>query len=442
MNQSTTIPTRKNSVVNHKPVYIVSGVRTPFLKARGVPGPFSAGDLAVTAGRVLLAQQPFAPTNIDEVVMGCIIPGVDEANIGRIIGLRLGCGQSTPGWTVQRNCASGMQALDSAFKDITLGRANLVLAGGAEAMSHAPVLYNNKMVNWFAGLQKARSFGAKMGSLTKLSIPALFSPVVALLHGLSDPLSGWSMGQTAEELAYRFHISREEMDQFAYQSHQKVLQAQKENHFEEVTATYAKDGKFFVKDDGVRADTTMESLAKLNPFFDRKFGRVTAGNSSQVTDGAAVLLLASEDAVEKYKLPVLAKIVDVQWAALDPDVMGLGPVMAATPLLQRHGLGLNDIDYWEINEAFAAQVIACLRAWQCETFCKTHFGLEKPFGKLDENKLNVDGGAVALGHPVGASGARIVMHLVNVLKRHRAKRGVATICIGGGQGGAMLVETL
>jgi len=180
----------------------------------------------------------------------------------------------------------------------------------------------------------------------------------------------------------------------------------------------------------------------MKPFFDRKFGRVTAANSSQVTDGAAMLILASEEAVKKYKLPVLGRIVDANWAALQPEVMGLGPVMASTPILKRNNLKMEDIEYWEINEAFAAQVLACVRAWESDEFCREHLGLDKAFGSLDQSKLNVDGGAVALGHPVGSSGARIVLHLLNVMHRNNAKRGMATICIGGGQGGAMLLETV
>ena len=184
----------------------------------------------------------------------------------------------------------------------------------------------------------------------------------------------------------------------------------------------------------------MESLAKLKPFFDRKYGNVTPGNSSQITDGAAWLILASESAVQRFNLDPLGKIIDSQWAGLDPAQMGLGPVHAATPILKRNGLGLNDLDYWEINEAFAAQVLGCLAAWRDEKYCREELGLEGALGSLDEERLNVDGGAIALGHPVGASGARIVLHLLEVLERTGGHRGIASICIGGGQGGAMLVE--
>lgn len=423
-------------------VYIVDGARTPFLKARGKPGAFSASDLAVTAGRELLQRQSFSPKELDEVVIGCVMPSTEEVNIGRVIALRLGCGKSVPAWTVQRNCASGMQALDSAAKDIACGRHDLVLAGGTEAMSRAPLLFNEKMVNWMARLSTAKGWKAKLMEYMQFR-PSFLSPVIALLRGLSDPMVNLSMGQTAEILAYRFNISREEMDQFSIESHQQVAAGQDEKHFnEEIQAAFANNGDCQQADDGVRRDSSMEKLATLKPFFDKKFGSVTAGNSSQVSDGAALLLLASKEAVEKYHLPVLAKIVDVQWAGVEPSEMGLGPVYATQKLLQRQHLAMDNIDYWEINEAFAAQVLGCLKAWESDEYCRQNFGTEKALGVIDRARLNVDGGAIALGHPVGASGARIVLHLVQVLRRQHAKRGIATICIGGGQGGAMLIENV
>jgi acetyl-CoA C-acetyltransferase len=200
-------------------------------------------------------------------------------------------------------------------------------------------------------------------------------------------------------------------------------------------------GHIFTEDDGTRRDSSVPRLAKLRPVFDRRHGHITAGNSSQVTDGAAWLLLASRKAVDAHGLAPLGRIVDAQWAGLDPAQMGLGPVHAATPLLQRHGLGLNDLDAWEINEAFAAQVIGCIEAWKSDDYCRDELGLPGALGTLDERRLNIDGGAIAIGHPVGASGARIVLHLLHVLRRQGGGRGIASICIGGGQGGAMLVET-
>lgn len=424
-----------------KDVYLVDGARTPFLKARSKPGTLSASDLAVQVGRELLARQPFLPTDLGEVIVGCVMPSAEETNIARIIALRLGCGKAMPAWTVQRNCASGMQAIDSAMKDIMTGRHDLILAGGTEAMSRAPLLYNESMVNWLAGLWSSKNLGDKLKQIIKFR-PRYLSPVIALLKGLTDPTVNLSMGQTAENLAYRFGITREEMDLFSLESHRRVALAQDNHHLTEVLPAFSTTGEYFVDDDGVRRDTTLEKLAKLKPIFDKKFGNVTAGNSSQVTDGAAMVLLASKEAVLKYKLPVLARIIDTEWAGVDPAEMGLGPVYSTIQLMKRRQLQREDIDYWEINEAFAAQVLGCLAAWEDDEYCRENLGLTAAFGKIDPNRLNVDGGAVALGHPVGASGARIILHLAHILKREDAKRGVATICIGGGQGGAMLIENI
>jgi acetyl-CoA C-acetyltransferase len=422
-----------------RPVYVVDGSRTPCLKARGKPGPFAASDLAVAAGQPLLARQPFAPADLDEVILGCMMPSPDEANIGRVAALRLGCGDGVPAWTVQRNCASGLQSIDSAAQNIASGRSSLVLAGGVESMSRAPILFNNVMVNWLAAMARARTPGAKLKVLAGLR-PGHFKPVIALLRGLTDPIVGLSMGQTAEILAHRFGISREMMDNFAMRSHQRLAAAHAKGHLDEIEVMYDSMGNVYDHDDGVRPDSTMEKLAKLKPVFDRPLGSVTAGNSAQITDGAAWVILASEDMVTRHNLPVLSRLVDSQWAGLDPAQMGLGPTYAMAPIMQRQGLDTGDIDYFEINEAFAAQVLACLAAWKDADFCREELGRDTAFTAIDEARLNVDGGAVAVGHPVGTSGARIVLHLLHVLKRENAKRGMASICIGGGQGGALLIE--
>lgn len=420
-------------------VYVVDACRTPFLKARTEPGAFSASDLAVATCKTLLLRQPFAPTELDEVVTGCMMPSPDEANISRVIALRAGCGKAVPAFTVQRNCASGLQAIDNAYQDISMRRHDLVLAGGTEAMSRAPLLLNEEMTAWLAQWFAARSVTDKLKLLPKIR-PQYFKPIIALLHGLRDPLVGLSMGQTAENVAYRFGITREEMDAFAMQSHHRLAAAIDAGFMGEVEPIFDDSGKVYQADDGLRRDSSMEKLAKLPPFFDKKFGMVTAGNSSQVTDGAAYMILASAAAIKKYHLPVIAKIVDVEWAALAPEQMGLGPVHAITPILQRQKLGLDDIDYFEINEAFAAQVLGCVRAWEDADYCKQQLGLTKPLGLLPMDKLNVDGGAIALGHPIGASGTRVLLHVIDILNRTNAKRGIASLCIGGGQGGAMLVE--
>ena len=429
-----------------KPIYVIDGARSPFLKAKNRPGPFAASDLATQAGRGLLMRQNFEPTQLDEVILGCAAPSVDEVNIGRVVALRLGCGQKVPGWTVMRNCASGMQALDSGINNILAGRSNLVLAGGVDALSRAPLLYADAAVLWFADMAAAKSIGQKAALFARLPLKSLLAPVIGIMKGLTDPMVGLLMGQTAENLAYRFAITRAQMDAFSVRSHERVAKAQDAGYLAagggELEALYDRDGNSYTLDDGVRRDASLERLAKLKPFFDRRYGNVTPGNSSQITDGAAWLILASERAVEQHHLEPIGRIVDSEWAGLDPAQMGLGPVHAATPILERHGLGLNDLDYWEINEAFAAQVLGCLAAWKDEGYCRDVLGLERAMGALDEAKLNVDGGAVALGHPVGASGARIVLHLLKTLKRSNARRGMASICIGGGLGGAMLVEAL
>ena len=421
-----------------RPVYVVDGLRTPFLKAQG-PGPFSASDLAVQAGRQLLLRQPIDPASFDEVVLGSVMPGPDEVNIARVAALRLGCGDHVPAFTVQRNCASGMQALDSAARNIASGQSDLVLTGGTEAMSHAPVLWNTLMTTWLYQWGRARSVNGRLRALAELR-PAHLRPVIGLLRGLTDPVVGLTMGQTAENLAHRFEISREAMDEYAVQSHQRLALAYEQGWLDEITPLYDGRGKVYSEDNGLRGDSAVEKLAKLRPVFDRHYGRVTAGNSAQITDGAAWLILASEEAVEQHHLPVLGRIVDTHWSGLDPAQMGLGPAHAMNAILKRRRLKPDDIDYWEINEAFAAQVLACVAAWQNNGYSRKELGRSRAVGEIPRERLNVDGGGVSLGHPVGASGARIVLHLLKVMQRSGAKRGIASLCIGGGQGGAMLLQ--
>lgn len=420
-------------------VYIVDGSRSPQLKSKGKIGPFGAGDLAVAAARPLLSRHEIPLAALDEVILGCMMPGEREANIARVVALRLGIPQTVPAWTVQRNCASGMQSIDSAYRNISNGSAELVLAGGVEAMSRAPVMYNPAMVNWLGDMMRARSLGQRLSVLAKFR-PSHLKPVISLIFGLSDDIVGLNMGETAENIAARFNISRQQMDEFSVRSHQRLARALEAGELDEIEVLYDAKGNYYDHDDGMRADSSMESLARLRPAFDKKYGSVTAGNSAQITDGAAWVLLASEAAVAKYKLPILATIRDSQWAGLDPAVMGMGPAHAMAPIMQRHQFAISDIDYWEINEAFATQVLGCLLAWNDEAYCKTHLNLNQVIGEIPHDRLNIDGGGISLGHPVGASGARIVLHLAKILQRKQAKRGIASLCIGGGQGGAMLLE--
>lgn len=422
-------------------VYLVDGSRTPFLKAKGTRGPFTATELAVKAAQPLLLRHDFSPKVFDEVIFGCVMPSQDEANIARIITLRLGCGEKVPAFTVQRNCASGLQAVDTACRNIVDGYADLILAGGVEAMSHAPLLFRGSMVDWFANWNRTKDVITKLKVLGQLR-PKHFAPIIGLLRGLRDPVVGLSMGQTAEILAHRFKLSRETIDAYAVQSHQRLANAVEQEYLQEIEPILSNAGQVFAEDDGLRVDSSIEALAKLKPVFDKPVGRITAGNSAQVTDGAVALILASEKAVEQYNLPVLAKLTPAHWAGVDPSQMGLGPVYAIQKLLQAEQREFSSIDYWEINEAFAAQVLACTSAMNDESYCQKELGLDSVIGNIPFDRLNVDGGGISLGHPVGASGARIVLHLAHVLQRESAQTGIASLCIGGGQGGAMLVERI
>jgi acetyl-CoA C-acetyltransferase len=415
-------------------VYVIDGSRTPFLKAVSGPGPFTPVDLAVQCGRPLLLRQPFAPDAFDQVILGCVNVIADEQNPARVAALRLGCGTQMTAFTVAINCGSGMQSIDTAFKYIREGSADMILAGGAEALSYAPLVLKQEAVEFLSSLQGAKSPMDKARAAAAFR-PDMLQPVIGLERGLTDPITALNMGQTAEVLAHDFGISRAEADAYAVESHHRLAKAQAQGWLAgEVEPAFGRDGAFYDHDTGVRPAS--------KPAFERPFGKVTAGNSSQITDGASWVILASEAAVAKHGLKPKAVLVDSQWSALHPSIMGLGPVLASNELLKRAGLSLGDIELWELNEAFAAQVLACLAAWEDEAFCREILGLPGAAGAIDRARLNVDGGAVSLGHPVGASGNRIVLHLINAMARLGLKRGIATECIGGGQGGAMLIEAV
>jgi acetyl-CoA C-acetyltransferase len=396
----------------------------------------------VQCGRPLLLRQPFAPDAFDQVILGCVNVIADEMNPARVAALRLGMGETMTAFTVQINCGSGMQSIDTAYRTIREGVSDLILAGGAEALSHAPLVYSRSAVGWYGRLFGARTVGARLAAFASVR-PSFFKPVIGLERGLTDPITDLNMGQTAELVSHLFHITRRQADEYAAESQQRLAAAQKNGHFKgEMEPAFARDGTLYDHDDGVRPDSTADSLAKLKPAFERPWGKVTPGNSSQITDGASWVILASEDAVQKHGLTPKAVIVDSEWSALDPSIMGLGPVYCSTALLKRHNLALGDIELWELNEAFAAQVLGCIAAWEDDEFCRDALGLDGAAGRIARDRLNVDGGAVGVGHPVGASGNRIVLHLVNAMKRLGHKRGIATECIGGGQGGAMLIEAI
>jgi acetyl-CoA C-acetyltransferase len=399
-------------------------------------------DLAVACGRPLLLRQPFAPDAFDEVILGCVNVMADEMNPARVAALRLGMGEAMTAFTVQINCGSGMQSIDTAYQYIREGRSDLILAGGAEALSHTPLMFRRSAVDWYARMFRARDFWSRLTALAGFR-PSFLKPIIGLERGLTDPLVDLNMGQTAEILAHLFGIARADADAYAAQSQQRLGRAQNEGSFKgELVPAVGRDGKVYDYDDGARPDSTVEKLAQLKPAFERPWGKVTAGNSSQITDGASWVILASETAVKQHGLAPRAMIVDSEWSALDPSIMGLGPVLCSTALMRRNGLALGDIGLWELNEAFAAQVLACLAAWADDKFCRELLHLDGAAGRIERDKLNIDGGAIGLGHPVGASGNRIVLHLVNAMRRLGVKQGIATECIGGGQGGAMLIEVL
>jgi acetyl-CoA C-acetyltransferase len=438
------VPTgREDAAMTEKnPVYLVDGARTPFIKARGRPGPFTPVDLAVQCGRPLLLRQPFDARSFDFVALGCVNVIADEMNPARVAALRLGLGSDMLAFTVQINCGSGMLSLDAGVREIEAGRADLVLAGGTDALSHSPLVLRREAVDWFGRFAKAKGNWERTRLFSELR-PDFAKPIIGLEKGLTDPIVELNMGQTAEKIGHLFDISREAADEYALGSHHRLARAQDEGWLkDEVAAMVAPDGTLYDQDDGVRRESSRESLAELKPAFEKPYGKVTPGNSSQVTDGACWTILASEKAVERHGLTPKARILGSEWKALDPSIMGLGPTLAVAALLKRREMGREDVDLWELNEAFAAQVLACLAAWEDEEYCRDVVGLETPFGAIDRERLNVDGGAISLGHPVGTSGNRIVLHLANALHRLGKKRGVASECIGGGQSGAMLLETV
>ncbi|MFW6413280.1 MAG: acetyl-CoA C-acetyltransferase, partial [Oceanicaulis sp.] len=408
-------------------------------KARGTPGPFSTVDLAVAAGQQLALRRARAMDAVEEVILGCGAPTSEAPNTARVAALRMGIDEHVPAYSVQRNCGSGMQAIDNAFQQIASGRNEVILAGGTDALSHAPLELSGDTAAWLGKLRKAKGPADRLSVLAEFR-PGMAQPVVSLEKGLTDDVVGLGMGETAEVLADEWGVTREEADAYAVESHKRLARAQKKGWFDDETVPlFSKDGKVYDHDDGVRPDTDAKQLAELKPAFEKPHGQVTPGNSSQVTDGACWTLLASEAAAEKLGLEPLGFIEDVEWAALDPKRMGLGPVLSVTPILKRNSMTLDDPDVWEINEAFAAQVLACLKAWEDEDFCRERLGLDGAAGRIAHDKLNMDGGAIGLGHPVGASGARIVLHALYALNRTGGRRAIATECIGGGQGGAMLV---
>ena len=427
-------------MIRNDSIAVVSGARTPFAKAFTDLRKISAVELGRVALGDALRRAAVDCQDIDEVVMGNVSGPADSANIARVIALCAGIPVDRVAHTVNRNCASGMESILSGWQTIREGRAQLVIAGGTESMSNVPLLWNAEATGLWLRLGRAKTLGQRLRTFASFR-PRHFKPVAGIELGLTDPVSGLNMGQTAEVLANEFGISREDQDRFAMQSHQKAEQSQVNCFLSgELVRVSTGEDRWFEKDNGIRYGQSMEQLSKLRPIFESK-GTVTAGNSCPLTDGAAAMLLCSPDKVDRFAMPPLGYITSYAVAGCDPRRMGLGPVYATAKLLKQTGLSLKDFDLFEINEAFAAQVIACQKAMASDTFAQNELGRSSAIGEIPLDRLNAHGGAIALGHPVGTTGARLVITLMRSLRASGKRRGLATLCVGGGQGVAMVVES-
>jgi acetyl-CoA acetyltransferase family protein len=416
---------------------IIDAIRTPFSRLGTSLSPLTAADLGRHAVVSLLARTGIDPAELSEVIFGCVGQPADSANLARVIALRSGIPEEVPAATVQRNCASGMEAITTAAERIASGHGDLFIVGGVESMSRIPLFYRQKTARKLTALARARSLGQKLVATSSLR-PRDFSPVVGLELGLTDPVTGLNMGETAEILAREFGISREEQDAFAAQSHQRAL-AHADYLSDEISSVPV-HGHPVGSDNGVREDSTPERLARLRPVFDRRRGSVTAGNSSQITDGAVALLVASEEKASSLGLPTLGRLRAWAYTGCDPSRMGLGPVFAIAALLKQSGHTLAQADVIELNEAFAVQVLAVQKALSTRGFSRK-VGLGGPLGEISPEQLNPSGGAIALGHPVGATGARLVQTALHQLRHRGGSHALAALCVGGGQGAALWLES-
>jgi acetyl-CoA acyltransferase len=439
-------------MANLRDVVIVDGVRTPFVKAGADFAKIRAHELGRVAMRELVERLELgdgfgskARVKVDEVCIGNVGSPEDAANIARVISMQGGLAKEISAYSVHRNCASGMEAIMQGWLKIASGQADVMMVGGVESMSNMPLIYRPEAVAFFGLLMKAKTPMQKIMTLLKMPLGAFLNPIVAIQEGLTDPFCGMNMGQTADLLAKEFRISREEQDKFAVESHRRAVAAQENGKLGEeiIPVGLPTSYKQLVKQDiGPRKGQTMEQLAKLKPYFDKVNGTVTVGNACPITDGAVMLALMSEEKARAAGYQILGKIRSIAFTGHEPERMGLGPVYSSYQALKKAGLGLKDMDVVELNEAFAAQAIAVQKAAASREWCQEKLGTSEALGEIDPAKLNPNGGAVALGHPVGASGARIVLTALKELKRSGKQFGLSTLCIGGGQGGACVVERI
>ena len=422
--------------------YIIDGIRTPFCKVGTDLAQESAVDLGAGAFRQVLARTGIDPALIDAVIVGCVGQPADAANLARVMALRAGIPEKIPAFTVHRNCASGVEAFTQAYQAATANRGKIFLIGATESMSNYPLLFPGRATKKFSALSRARNLWEKCGSLSRFR-PSDFRPRITLKLGLTDPTCNLNMGQTAENLAREFRISRGQQDAFALRSHRRAIAARgclREETFALYPGSSGRRPHLVENDNGPRPQQSEEALGKLRPVFERPYGTVTAGNASQITDGAVAMLAMTGPACRQLGVAPMGRIIDYAYAGCDPRRMGLGPAYAINEVERRTGLGIRDADLIEINEAFAAQVLAVKRACQSTRFCQNELHRPSPLGRIPREKLNVNGGAIALGHPVGATGGRLILSSLRELKRRNAQRALVTLCVGGGQGAALWLE--
>jgi acetyl-CoA acyltransferase len=426
--------------MNSRRVAIVAGCRTPFARSGTAYRDLTALDLAKACLRELIERTELNPSAIDSVVMGQVVPSVKAPNLGREAALGAGVPKSVPAHTVNRACASSNQAIADVATSIQLGHADVGIAGGAESLSDVPILHSKRMAQILIEAQKARSLGARMRALAKIRPRDLVPDAPAI----AEPSTGLTMGQSAEKMAKENGIRREEQDEIALASHRQAWTATEDGRLPaEICAVHVppRYEETVTGDNLLRPDTSLEALAALKPAFDRRYGTVTAGNSSALTDGAAAVLLMSEEKAQAEGYEPLAYVKEWAVAAVDPGgQLLMGPGIAIPKALDRAGLQLGDIDLIEMHEAFAAQVASNIQALESETWARDELGRSTPVGQVDRDRLNVCGGSIALGHPFGATGARITTTLANEMTRRGAGLGLVSVCAQGGMGFAMVLE--
>jgi acetyl-CoA acyltransferase len=420
-------------------VAIIAGVRTPFARSGTVFRDASAVALARHAARELLYRSEVDGREIDEVVFSQVVPSVLTPNVAREVSLLPQLPPSVPAYTLNRACASAAQAINNAADQITLGHADVVLAGGVELLSDLPILHSRRFSRALVDAGKARSFGARVATLGRVR-PRDLIPVTP---AIAEPSTGETMGQSAEKMAKENGISREEQDRVALMSHQRAAAATADGRLPAEIAPWfggSETSQVITSDNGIRSDTSLEALASLRPVFDRKYGTVTAGNSSPLTDGAAAVLLMSEEKAKSLGHEPLAYIRSYAVAAVDPGwQLLMGPVYAVPKALERAGIPWNELGLVEIHEAFAAQVLSNVQAWGSQAWAD-RLGLSLPVGDVDWDRTNVSGGSIAIGHPFAATGARLVTTLAHEMRRRDVQFGLISICAQGGMGYAMVLE--